>query len=98
MLSIVAPRLLKQEGILKTKTMGIKVRHGRTILSLVGLDVTLCLRDEKVMQHCRLLDTDALDIVIGTDFLGRNSQVELLSPLRPYALHCSSTVAFCRSL
>ena len=40
-----------------------------------GVDVTVCLDDEQVTQHCRVLDTDAFDIVIGTDFLRRNPQV-----------------------
>ena len=35
-----------------------------------------------------MLDTDAFDIVIGTDFLGRNPQVKMLSRQRPYSLHC----------
>ena len=30
-----------------------------------GVDVTICLGDETVTQHCRVLDTDAFDIVIG---------------------------------
>ena len=46
-----------------------------------GLDVTMFLGDEKVMQHCRMLDSDAFDIVVGTVFLGRNPQVKLLSRL-----------------
>ena len=50
--------------------------------------MTVCLGDEQVSQHCKVLDTDAFDIVIGTDFLRRNPQVKLLSLQRPYALHC----------
>ena len=38
-------------------------------------------------QHFQL-DTDAFDIVIGTDFLRRNPQVKMLSLQRPYSLHC----------
>ena len=53
-----------------------------------GVDVNVCLGDEQVTQHCKLLDTDAFDIVIGTDFLRRNPQAKLLSLQRPYALHC----------
>ena len=53
-----------------------------------GVDVTICLGDEIVTQHCRVLDTDAFDIVIGTDFLRRNPQVKTLSLQRPYSLHC----------
>ena len=53
-----------------------------------GVDVTVCLGDEQVTQHCKVLDIDALDIVIGTDFLRRNPQVKLLSLQCPYALHC----------
>jgi len=68
--------------------VAIRVGDGRTIHSLGGVDVTVCLRDEVVTQHCRVLDTDAFDIVIGTDFLRRNPQVKLLSLQRPYALHC----------
>ena len=44
----------------------------------------MCLGDEQVTQHCRVLDTDAFDIVIGTDFLRRNPQMKLLSLQRPY--------------
>ena len=50
--------------------------------------MTLCLGDETVTQHCRVLDTDAFDILIGTDFLRRNPQVQMLSLPRPYSLHC----------
>ena len=52
------------------------------------VDVTVCVGDEQVTQHCKMLDTDAFDIVIGTDFLRRNPQVKLLSLPSPYALHC----------
>ena len=40
-------------------------------------------------QHCRVLDTDAFDIVIGTDFLRGNPQVKVLSLQRPSSLHCN---------
>ena len=85
-LSIVARRLLKT--FKKTKTVAIRVGDGCTIHSLGGVDVTICLGDESVTQHCRVLDTDAFDIVIGTDFLRRNPQVKMLSLQRPYSLHC----------
>ena len=39
-------------------------------------------------QHCKVRDTDAFDIVNGTDFLRGNPQVKLLSLHRPYAPHC----------
>ena len=85
-LSIVARRLLKT--FKKTKTVAIKVGDGRTIHSLGGVDVTICLGDETVTQHCTVLDTDAFDIVIGNDFLRRNHQVKMLSLQCPYSLHC----------
>ena len=88
-LSIVAWRLLKQAKIRKTKTVGIRVGDGRTIHSLGGVDVTVCLGDEGVTQHCKVHATDTFDIVIGTDFLHFNPQVKLLSLQRPYALHCN---------
>ena len=81
-----ARRLLKT--FKKTKTVAIIVGDGRTIPSLGGVDVTICLGDETVTQHCRVLDTDAFDIVIGTNFLRRNPQVKMLSLQRPYSLHC----------
>ena len=37
-----------------------------------GGHVTIGLGDATVTQHCRVLDTDAFEIVIGTDFLRRN--------------------------
>ena len=85
-LSIVAWRLLRT--FKKTKTVAIRVGDGRTIHSLGGVDVTICLDDETVTQHCRVLDTDTFDIVIGTHFLRRNPQVKMLSLQRPYSLHC----------
>ena len=85
-LSIVGRRLLKT--FKKTKTVAIRVEDGRTIHSLGGVNVTNCLGDETVTQHCRALDTDAFDIVIGTDFLRRNTKVKMLSLQRPYSLHC----------
>ena len=68
--SIVPRHLLKT--FKRTKTVAIRVGDGRTIHSLGGGDVTICLGDETVTQHCRVLHTDAFDIVIGTDFLRRN--------------------------
>ena len=56
---------------------------------LGGVDVTICLGNETVTQHCRVFDTDAFDIVIGTDCLRRNPQVKMLSLQRPYSLHCN---------
>ena len=85
-LSIAAWRLLKTFN--KTKTVAISVGDGRTIHSLGGVDLTICLGDETVTQHCRVLDTDAFDIVIGTDFLRRHPPVKMLSLKRPYSLHC----------
>ena len=41
--------------------------------------MTICLGDETVTQHCRVLDTDTFDIIIGTDILRRNPQVKMLS-------------------
>ena len=87
-LSILACRLLKQAKIRKTKTVAIRVGDGRTINSLEGVDVTVCLANEQVTQHCKVLDSNAFDIVIGTDFLRRNPEVKLLSFQRPYAFHC----------
>ena len=84
----VARRLLKQGSIRKAKTVAIRVGHSCTIHSLWGFDVIVCLGDEQVTQHCKVLDTDASDIGIGTDVLRRNPQVKLLSLQRLYALHC----------
>ena len=86
-LSNVAGRLLKQATILKTKTVAVRVRAGKTIHSLRAVDVTPCLGDEEVTQHFKVLDIDGFDIVIRTDVLGRNAQVKLLSLQCPYALH-----------
>ena len=66
-LSILACRLLKQAEIRKTQTVAIRAGDGRTINSLGGVDVTVCPGDEQVTRHCKVLDTDAFDIVIGTD-------------------------------
>ena len=66
-LSIVAHRLLKLAKIRKTKTEAIRVGDGRTIHSLAGVDATVCVGNEEVTQHCKVLDTDAFDIVIGTN-------------------------------
>ena len=85
-LSTVALHLLKT--FRKPKTAAIRVADGRTIHSLGGVDVTIRLGDETVTQHCRVLDTDAFDIVIRTDFLRRNPKVKMLSLQRPYSLHC----------
>ena len=68
--------------------MAIRAGDGRTIHSLGAVDVSIYLGEQSVTQHCRVLDTDAFDILIGTDFLRRNPQVEMLSLQRPYALHC----------
>ena len=84
-LSIVARRLLKT--FKKARTVAIRVGDGRTIHSYGGVNVTICLGDKTVTQQCRVLDTDAFDIVIGTNFLRRNPQVQMLSLQRPYSLH-----------
>ena len=61
--------------------------NGRSTHSLGRADVSICLGNESVMQHCSVLDTHAFDIVIGTDFLRKNPQVKMLSLQHPYALH-----------
>ena len=68
-LSIVARKLLKQANTRKTKTADIRVGDERTFHSLEGVDMTVYLGDEQVTKHCKVLDTNAFDIVIGTDFL-----------------------------
>ena len=83
---MVARRLLKQAKIRKVKTVAISIADGRAIPSLRGVDVTVCLGDGEVTQHCKVLVTDAFDIVMGTDFLRRNPHVKPLSLQRPYAL------------
>ena len=65
-----------------------KINHYAAVTSWGGVDVTICLGDQTVTEHCRVLDTDAFDIVIGTDFLRRNPHVKMLSLQRPYSLHC----------
>ena len=85
-LSMVAGRLLKT--LKKTKTLAKIVGDGRTIHSLGGVVVPICLGVETITQHCRVLDSDAFDIVIGMDFLRRNRQVKMFSLQRPYSLHC----------
>ena len=76
-LSIVSRRLMRT--FKKAKTVAIRVGDGRTIHFLGGVAVTICSGEETVTQHCRVLDTDAFDIVIGTEFLRRNAQVKMLS-------------------
>ena len=88
-LSIAARRLLKT--FKKTKTVAKRVGDGRTIHFLGGIDVTICLGDETVNHHCRVLTTDAFDIVIGTDFLQRNPQVK--SCLSSAPILCTATLA-----
>ena len=68
--------------------MAIRVGDGRTIHSLGGVGVTICLGDKTVTQHCRVLDTAVFDIIIGTDFLRRSPQIKTLSRQRPDSLHC----------
>ena len=69
-LSIVARRLV--QTFKETKTVAIRIGDGRNIHSLGGGDVSISLGDRSVMQHCRVLDTDAFDILIGTDLLQKN--------------------------
>ena len=85
-LPIVARRLLKT--FKKTKTVAIRVGDGRTMHSLGDVNVTICLGNETVTEHCRVLDADVFDIVLGTDFLRSNPQVKMLSLQRPHSLHC----------
>ena len=83
-----ARRLLKQTTIRKTKTVAIRVGEGRIIHSLRGVNGNVCLGSEQATEHCKMLDSDAFVIIIGTDFLRRNLQVKLLSLQRPYAVNC----------
>ena len=73
--------------------MGEQTPLGKTLLGATPVPrrptyLPNCLGDETVTQHCRLLDTDAFDIVIGTYFQRRNPRVKMLSLQRPYSLHC----------
>ena len=64
-LSILGCRLLKQVKIWKTKTVAIRVGDGRTIRSLRGVDVTVCLGDEEMTQRCKVQDTDTLTLSLA---------------------------------
>ena len=86
-LSIVARRV--QETFMQTITVAIRVGDDRTNHSLWVVNESICFGDESVMQHCRVLDTDAFDIVIGTDFLRKSPKVKMLSLQCPNALHCN---------
>ena len=86
-LSIVARGLPKQATIRKTERPVLRVGDGRTIHLQGTVNVTLCMGVEEVNQHCKVPDTDAVDIVIGTIFLCCTPQGELLSLQRPYGLH-----------
>ena len=81
-----ARTLLKQNEVRKTKTVAIRAGDGGTIGSLAGVNVTVCRGDEQVTQQCKVLDTNAFDVDIGSDVLRRNPQVKLLSSQRPYAV------------
>ena len=85
-LSIPPSRLLNPAKIRKTKTMAIRRGDGSTIHSVGEVDVTACLGDEQVTEHCRVLDYCFCDIVIETNLLCRNPQVKLLSLQCPHAL------------
>ena len=50
--------------------------------------MTVCLGDEEVTRHCKVLDTNAFDNVMGTRFLCHNPKVKLFNLQRPYALRC----------
>ena len=86
-LSTVARRPLKT--LEKTKNVAIRLGDRRSIHSLGDVDVSICLGDQAVMQHCRVLVTDAFDIVIGTHFLRNVPLVKILSLQRLHALHCN---------
>ena len=85
--SIVAWHLLKT--FKKTKTVAIRVGDGPTIHSSRGVNDSICFGDKSATQHCRVLDTDVFDIVIGREFLRRNPQVKMLSLQSSYSLHCN---------
>ena len=69
-----------------------------TIHFLGGVDATVCLADEQVTEHCKVLDTDAFYIVKGTDFLRCNCQVKLLSLQHFMPFTATLAVAFSLSL
>ena len=58
--------------------------------------MTVCLSDEEVTQNCKVLDTNAFSIVIGTDLERRNAQVKLLSLQRAYAVSFSLSLWSCQ--
>ena len=89
-LSIVARRLLK--AFKKTKTVAIRVGDGRTIHSLGGVHVSICLGDEFVTQQCRVLDTDALESGLAALQISLDEmQVELFPSQQQHnmQLYCS---------
>ena len=52
-----------------------------------GFIATVCLGNESMTQHYTVLDAEALDILMGADFLNNNTHVKPLSLQPPYALH-----------
>ena len=87
-LSIVAQRPLKLPYIGKTNLWPLEYEMAGISVPL-GVGVTVCFGDEEVTQHCRVVDNEASDIVIGRNFPCKTPLVKLLSLQRPYALHCT---------
>ena len=93
--SILARRLLKQAKIRNSASTAMRVGDGGTIQSLERVKVTACLGDEEVTQHCKLLDTDAFDIVIGTDFVCCDPEWSCCPYKEPMPYNATSAVASC---
>ena len=84
--SIAQKRLIRIRLKQREKVQCVERTH--THPSEYASDATVWLGDEEVSQHCKVLDSDAFDIVTGTDFLRPNAQVKLLSLQCLHALHC----------
>ena len=87
-ISIVAKKTLPRGSLTNTMpTAAFRMGDGHVVHSCRDCEVELCMGSRTIAHWFYVMDTEALDFVLGIDFLVQHNQVQSLTLQAPYLLY-----------
>ena len=82
-ISLVSSRFVHYEDLVPKSICGVKKGEGGVTLTEGEIEGEVQAGEQKVLQKCQALDTDAFEAVLGTDFFAKNEWIKYLSLQEP---------------
>ena len=87
-ISIVAKKILPCGSLKNTMTTAaIRMRDGHVVHSCGDCEVEVPMGSRTIAHWFYVMDTEAFDFVLGTDFFAQHSQIQSLTLQAPYLLY-----------